>query len=61
MNDSKSIINFGDLSKPANTLINKISDAIGGIFKPQQIRRVAQAEAEAEKIRAVGRIEVNEL
>ncbi len=61
MEGSNSIINLGDLSKPANTLIEKISDAIGGIFKPHQIRRVAQAEAEADKIRAVAQIEITDL
>jgi hypothetical protein len=61
MDQSHSIINLGDLSKPANTLIEKISDAVGGIFKPYQIRRVAQAEAEAEQIKAVSQIEISEL
>jgi hypothetical protein len=61
MDSSNSIINLGDLSKPANTLIEKISEAIGGIFKPHQIRRVAQAEAEADKIHAVSQIEISEL
>lgn len=55
------IINLGDLSKPATVLIEKISDAIGGIFKPYQIRRIAKAEAEAEKIRALADIEIKEL
>jgi hypothetical protein len=54
-------MNLGDLAKPANTLIEKISDAIGGIFKPYQIRRVAQAEAEAERIKAVTQIEITDL
>lgn len=61
MEGSNSIINLGDISKPADTLIKKISNAIGGIFKPYQIRRVAQAEAEADKIRAVTQIEISEL
>jgi hypothetical protein len=56
-----SLINLGDLSKPANTFIKKISDAIGGLYKPFQIRRVAQAEADADKIRAVAQIEITEL
>ena len=55
------MVNFGDLTKPATVLIEKISDAIGGIFKPHQIRRIAQAEAEADKIRAVSQIEVTAL
>lgn len=32
MDGSNSIINLGDLSKPANTLIEKISNAIGGFL-----------------------------
>lgn len=61
MSEGNSLINLGDLSKPANTLIEKISDAVGGIFKPHQIRRIAQAEAEADKIRAVANIEISQL
>ncbi len=60
-NNSTSLIDLGQLSKPATVLIEKISDAIGGIFRPYQIQRVAQAEAEAEKIKAVARIEITEL
>jgi len=56
-----SLINLGDWSKPANTLVEKISDAIGGLCKPFQIRRVAQAEADADAIRTVSRIEISEL
>jgi hypothetical protein len=61
--DSKkyALINVGDWSKPANTLVDKISDAIGGIAKPWQIKRVAEAETEAEKIRATGQIEITAL
>jgi hypothetical protein len=59
MDESKSLVNFGNLTKPANTLIEKISDAIGGIFRPYQIKRIA--EAEADKIRAVSQIEITEL
>ena len=49
------------MSKPANTLIKKISGAIGGLYKPFQIRRVAQAEADADRIRAATQIEITEL
>lgn len=49
------------LSKPATALIDKISEAVGGVFKPWQIRRVAEAEAEADKIKAVSRIKITEL
>lgn len=49
---SVSLVNFGQLSKPADTLIKKVSAAVGGIFAPWQIRRVAKAEAEASLIKA---------
>jgi Protein of unknown function (DUF2806) len=61
MTDSNSIVNLGDLTKPATVLIEKISDAVGGYFKPGQIVRIAKAEAEAEKIKAVGKLEIVEL
>jgi hypothetical protein len=61
MEEGKALINVGELSKPATVLIEKISDAIGGIFRPYQMRRVAEAEANAEKIRAVSKIEVTDL
>ena len=52
---------LGDLSKPATVLIEKISDAVGGIFKPYQIVRVAKAEAEANHIHAESQIQVTDL
>lgn len=56
-----SLIDLGKLSKPATVLIKKISDAVGGIYKPYQMVRCAKAEAEAEKIRAVSQIEITDL
>lgn len=61
MAEGNSIINLGDISKPATVLIEKISDAIGGYFKPYQIKRIAHAEAEAEIIKAQTKIEITEL
>jgi len=52
-----SLISVGDWSKPANTLVEKISDAIGGIAKPWQIKRVAEAEAIADRIQTTADIE----
>ena len=52
---------LGDLSKPATVLVEKISDAVGGIFKPYQIVRVAKAKAEAERIRAESQIQITDL
>ncbi len=61
MSTDKSLVNFGDLSKPATVLIERVSDAIGGIAKPWQIRRVARAEAEAQQIEAESRVAVSEI
>lgn len=55
------LINIGELSKPATVLIEKISDAIGGIFEPYQITRVAKAEAEAKIIEARAEIEITDI
>lgn len=56
-----SLMGLGELAKPATVLIEKISDAIGGLFKPWQIRRVADAEAYAEKTRALTRMKITKL
>lgn len=61
MSDNNPLINLGDISKPATVLIEKIGDAVGGIFQPYQIKRIARAEAEAGIIRAQGEIEVSAL
>lgn len=53
---TNNLINLGKLSKPATVLIEKISDAVGGIFKPYQIVRVAKAESEANRIQAESQI-----
>lgn len=63
MSDDKSIslVNLGKLSKPANTLIEKVSLAIGGVFEPWQIKRIAKAEAEANLIKAESEIQITDL
>jgi len=61
MSQNNSVINLGDLSKPATVLIEKISEAVGEIFKPYQIKRIANAEAEAKVIYTIADIEVQEL
>lgn len=61
MSGGNSLINLGELAKPAVVLIEKVSDAVGGIAKPWQIERVAKAEAKAEKIAAIAKIEISEL
>jgi hypothetical protein len=61
MTEGTSLINLGDISKPATVLIEKISEAIGGYFKPYQIRRVAKAEADAQILEAQSQIEITDL
>lgn len=61
MSTKNPIISLGELSKPATVLIEKISEAVGGLFKPYQVIRVAKAEAEAERIRAEGQIQISDL
>ena len=51
----------GDWAKPVTVLIEKISDALGGAFKPGQLVRVAKAEAEAAKIASLTGIEITEM
>lgn len=58
---SNSLVNLGDIAKPADTLIKKISQAVGGIFSPYQIRRIAKAEAEAAIIKAHTEIQITDL
>ena len=62
MSDGFSLINIdGKLSEPATVLIQKIADAIGGLYKPYQIRRVANAEADAQIIEEQAQIEITKL
>jgi hypothetical protein len=55
------LANLGDLTKPASVLIEKISDAVGGVLAPYQMVRVAKAEAEVDRIRAESQIQVTDL
>ena len=58
---NNSLINLGNLSKPADTLIKKVSKAVGGIFAPSQIKRAAEAEAEATIIKAQSEAEASKI
>ena len=61
LNTSNSLIDLGKLSKPADTLIKKVSNAVGGLFAPYQVERMAKAEAKAAVIRAQSEIEITGL
>ena len=60
-NTPNTLVNLGNLSKRADTLIKKASKAVGGLFAPYQLRRVAKAEAEAALIKAQSEIEITDL
>ena len=59
--NSNSLVNLGDLSKPADTLIKKIAKGVGGFFEPFQIKRVAKAEAAAAMIKAQSDVQITDL
>lgn len=61
MPDGNSVINLGDLAKPATVLIEKVSNAVGVLYEPRRIKNKAAAEAEAEKIKALANIELSEI
>lgn len=61
MAEGGSLINFGELSKPATILVEKICNAVGIVYEPTRIKRQAGAEAHAEKIRALAKIEIGAL
>lgn len=49
------------IAKPIETLINRISDAVGTVYEPTQIRRKARAEADAKAIMTRADIDANDL
>jgi len=51
-NFESSLINLGELSKPATVMIEKISDAVGGVFKPYLLNM----PNEADNIMSIGRV-----
>lgn len=58
---SNALVNLGNLSKPADTLIKKVSGAIGCLYEPYQTKRVARADVAADLIRAKGEIETKDV
>lgn len=62
MSDSKlSLVNLGDAAKPVEIMVQRICDAVGGVFRPWQIERVARAEAKADLIKATAQLEISDL
>jgi hypothetical protein len=61
MSDGGSLINVGELSKPATVLIEKVCNAVGVVYEPTRIKRKARAEAEAAKINALTQLELRDI
>lgn len=61
MTEPNSIMNIGDLAKPVTTLIERISDATGAVFTPWQMKRIAKAEVETNKIKAHGDADIADI
>jgi len=55
------IANIGDLAKPVDSLINKLADAVGVLFEPSKIVRKAKADAQADEIRAIAELKIDEM
>ena len=55
------LANVGNLAKPFDTLVKKIAKGVGTLYEPRRIRNVAEAEAEASKIKAESEIETTDL
>lgn len=58
---NNSLINLGSLTEPATLLIEKISNAIGVLYDPRRIVKQAEAEAKAERIKALSCMEITDL
>jgi hypothetical protein len=59
MGGGNSLINLGELSKPMTVLIEKISAAVGLLYQPHHVKRMAAAEGEAARISALAQIEIS--
>ena len=58
---SNPILNIGELAKPATVLIEKVSDAMGCLYEPTKIKRLASAESEAARIISESHIQISDL
>ena len=61
MSEGNSLVNLGDISRPVTILIEKVSNAVGVLYEPRRIKKRAEAEAEADKIKVLASIELNEI
>ena len=57
----QSLVELGKLTKPATTLVKKISGAVGTIYEPRRVRKMVEAEAYAARVRTESEIEVQDI
>jgi len=57
LEQSSSIIDLKGISEPASKLIEAVSNAIGAVYAPTHLRRMAKAQADADIIQAESHIE----
>lgn len=51
----------GAITQPATALVEKIASAVGILYEPRRITALAKAEAQADKIKAIAKIEITEI
>lgn len=56
-----SLVDLGKLAEPASKLVDKISEAIGGLCGPWQTRRMAEAKADTAIVAAETQIRITDL
>lgn len=49
------------ISQPVNTLIEKIASGVGILYEPTRIRKNAKAQADANKIDAISKLEIEDI
>lgn len=57
----KALIDLKALTKPATVLVEKVSSAFGTVYEPRHTVRMAEAQAQADKIKVQSDIEIEEL
>lgn len=53
MSEKQALIDLSSLGDAATALVNRVSDAIGAVYAPTHLRRMASAEADANRVRAL--------
>ena len=61
MSDEEIVKTVGQVSELGTTVMNRISGAIGAVFEPYQIRRIAHAGADARRILAQGEVDATDI